>query len=194
MISVYQYIEFILLTILLVRIAIVYRKGLRIDSKYVDILLFYFTWYIHSIITWLVPSTTLSFHFVHCTFPIVISGTILFKSRSLFYPLSIIILILINLYFHHRYLIDFTYLLTYLLILKRIYKLYSLSRKNRRFIPMYGVMLITLIVTHLIFLFGKVELDWNKSLYAAQFIYSTIIIYLVSLTLIHVQFRRFLAY
>jgi hypothetical protein len=194
MTKIYQYIEFILLAILLVRIVLAYSKGLRIDPKYIDILLFYSIWYTNNILTWIIPNSTLTFYFVHCTFPIFISGVMLFKARPLLFYVLIIAAVCLNLYFHNRQLIDLTYLLTYFLILLRILRLHTISKRNRGLIPIFSLMLAVLVLTHLVFMFGYLKVNWSESIYISYFIFLLILTYISSLILSHAHFRRFLTY
>ncbi|CAI8155819.1 MAG: Uncharacterised protein [Flavobacteriales bacterium UBA4585] len=191
MIEVYKYIEFILLSVLALRILLSRRNGLRIDNKQIEIFWFYFIWYTHSILTLIIPNTTLTFYFVHCTFPIILPGAMLFKARPFLLCLSIVTILFISLYFPNRKFIDLTYLLTYALILIRIYRLNSLNKRSRGFIPVYSLMLAVLVLTHLVFMFGYVKVDWSESIYTNYFAFLLIMTYLSSLTLIHVQFRRY---
>lgn len=194
MIKLYQYIEFILLTILLVRIILAYRNGLRIDHRYIDIILFYSIWYAHSILTWIFPNSTLTFYFVHCTFPIFISGVMLFKARPLSFYLLIGVAVCFNFYLHNRQLIDLTYLLTFYLILLRILGLHKTSKRNRGLISIFSLMLAVLVLTHLAFMFGYLKVNWSKSIYINYFVSLLITTYISSLILSHVQFRRFLTH
>jgi hypothetical protein len=193
MIGIYQYVEFILLTLFITRLLYIRRKQLKFDGKFIDVLLFYFIWYTHSILTWIIPNTTFTFYFVHCTFPILLSGALLFKSWPFkyFIPLSLSLIIL---YYRNHYFIDLSYIIVYIIILFRINQLYYLNRKNRDKISIYGAMLSVLIMTHLLFMFGYVNVDWSESIFIKHFLYLVIIIYLSSLILIHAQFRRFLTH
>lgn len=192
--EIYQYIEFSLLTFLLLRTSLSIYFGSKIKNKNYSIFLFYLIWYIQSIITWIVPNTSLTFHFVHCAFPIAIIAALISKNINWKFYLLLILVISINLKLKNRCIIDISYLLSYYFILSHIYYLVSSSQRNRGLIPSFGWMLSVLIVTHLIFLFGRVKVDWTDSIYSSYFINSTILIYLSSLSIIHVQFRRFLTY
>ena len=194
MIKVYQYLEFILLTLLFLRFIVAFFRRFEFEIRFIEIPLFYFIWYSHSIITWIIPNTSFAFYFVHCTFPIVIPGAILFKNQRLITYISVFIVMILNMYFHNRQIIEFTYVLTYLLVLMRMHRLNSLNKKSRELIPIYGVMLAVLIFTHLIYMFGYVKVNWSGSHYVNYFFYLVIITYLTSLSLIHVQFRRFLTH
>ena len=194
MIKVYQYLEFILLTLLFLRFIVAFFRRFEFEIRFIEIPLFYFIWYSHSIITWIIPNTSFAFYFVHCTFPIVISGAILIKNQRLITYIYVFIVMILNMYFHNRQVIEFTYILTYLLVLIRMHRLNSLNKKSRELIPIYGVMLAVLIFTHLIYMFGYVKVNWSGSHYVNYFFYLVIITYLTSLSLIHVQFRRFLTH
>jgi hypothetical protein len=194
MAKIYQYLEFILLTFLFVRFVVAFFRKLQIDYRFAEVPLFYFIWYSHCILVWIIPKSSIAFHFVHCTFPIVISGAILFKNQRLITYISVFIVMILNTYFHNRQVIEFTYVLTYLLVLMRMHRLNSLNKKSRELIPIYGVMLAVLIFTHLIYMFGYVKVNWSGSHYVNYFFYLVIITYLTSLSLIHVQFRRFLTH
>ena len=192
--EIYQYIEFILLSFLFFRTCISIYKCSHIKDKYIPIFLFYTIWYIQSLLTWIVPNTTLTFYFVHCAFPIAITGALVSKNKNWKQYIFITTIILINFKLKNRYIIDISYLFTYFFILLQIHRLISSSNKNRSIIPVYGMMLSVLIMTHLIFLFGYVKVDWSHSLYSKYFVNSIIIIYLTSLSIIHVQFRRFVTH
>jgi hypothetical protein len=192
MIKCYQYLELALLTLLFFRFVVARIKGYRFEFKSIEIFLFFLTWYIHSIIVWISPNSYLAFYFVHCTFPIVISGAVIFKSRPIVLSISLIFSIYLNLFFHNQIVIELTYLITYILILMRINKLSISSNKSRRLLSVYITVLVTLILTHMIYMFGNIDVKWNQSLYADYFLYFVIFIYLASLTQIHAQFRRFL--
>jgi len=194
MIKVYQFLEFILLTLLFLRFIVAFFRRFEFEIRFMEIPLFYFIWYSHSIITWIIPNTSFAFYFVHCTFPIVIPGAILFKNQRLITYISVFIVMILNMYFHNRQVIEFTYVLTYLLVLMRMHRLNSLNKKSRELIPIYGVMLAVLIFTHLIYMFGYVKVNWSGSHYVNYFSYLVILTYLTSLSLIHVQFRRFLTH
>ncbi len=194
MIKVYQFLEFILLTLLFLRFIVAFFRRFEFEIRFMEIPLFYFIWYSHSIITWIIPNTSFAFYFVHCTFPIVIPGAILFKNQRLITYISVFIVMILNMYFHNRQVIEFTYVLTYLLVLMRMHRLNSLNKKSRELIPIYGVMLAVLIFTHLIYMFGYVKVNWSGSHYVNYFLYLVILTYLTSLSLIHVQFRRFLTH
>ncbi len=192
--EIYQYFEFILLFFLLIRTCISVYKGAQIKDKYIPVFLFYATWYLHSVLTLIFGNTGLTFHFVHCTFPIAITGALISKNKNWKFYIIIITITLINIKLKNRYIIDISYLFTYFFILLQIHRLLSSSNKNRSIIPLYGMMLSVLIMTHLIFLFGYVKVDWSHSLYSKYFVNSIIIIYLTSLSIIHVQFRRFVTH
>lgn len=192
--EIYQYIEFILLSLFFLRTCASIYYGASIKNKDAPLFLFYFIWYTHSVITLILGNTPLTFHFVHCTFPIAITAAFISKNLNWKFYSLLVLIILINLNLKNRYIIDISYLLSYYFILLHIYHLVSSSNRNRGLIPAFGWMLSVLIVTHLIFLFGHVKVDWTDSLYSSYFINSTILLYLSSLTIIHVQFRRFLTY
>ena len=192
MIQFYQYLELTLLTLLFLRLGVAWIKGYRFKSKNIEILLFFLIWFFQNIIVWILPNSTLAFYFVHCSFPVVIFGAFIFKSRSRILSLALILSIALNLYFHNHIIIEITYLISYLLILIRITKLGVSGRKNRNVIPIYVTILIALILTHIIYMFGIVRVQWNESIYADYFLYFVIVNYLASLTLIHAQFSRFI--
>jgi hypothetical protein len=194
MTKIYQYLEFTLLTLLLIRFIVAYFRGFEFDIRLIEIPLFYFIWYSQCIITWIIPNTLFAFNFVHCTFPIVLSGVMLVKKQSLNSYVYILLVVILNIYFHNRRVIEITYILTYALVLIRMHRLNFLNKKSRELIPIYGVMLAVLIITHLIYMFGYVKINWSGSHYVNYFFYLVIITYLTSLSLIHVQFRRFLTY
>jgi hypothetical protein len=192
--EIYQYIEFILLTFLFLRTCISVCYGSQINDKNISIFLFYLVWYVHTILTWIVPNTILTFHFVHCTSPIAITGALISKTKNWKFYLFLLTIILINLTLKNRYIIVISYLFTYFFILLHINRLISSSNKNRGLVPAYGLMLSVLLMDNLIFLLGHTKVDWKDSLYIGYFINSIILIYLSSLSIIHVQFRRFLTH
>jgi len=192
--EIYQYIEFILLTFLFLRTCISVYYGSQINDKNISIFLFYLVWYFHTILTWIVPNTILTFHFVHCTSPIAITGALISKTKNWKFYLFLLTIILINLTLKNRYIIVISYLFTYFFILLHINRLISSSNKNRGLVPAYGLMLSVLLMDNLIFFLGHMKVDWKDSLYIEYFINSIILIYLSSLSIIHVQFRRFLTH
>jgi hypothetical protein len=194
MIQIYQNLEHTLLALLFLRLGVAWIKGYRFESKNIEILLFFLIWFLQSIIVWTLPNSTLAFYFVHCSFPVVIFGASIFKSRPLILSLVLILSIGLNIYFHKQIIIEITYLISYFFILKRITKLGVSGRKNRNVIPIYVTILIALILTHIVYMFGIVRVQWDKSIYADYFLYFVIVTYLASLTLIHAQLSRFITH
>lgn len=192
--EIYHSIEITLFCILGLRILIQKFNQSSFEKRYTEVYAFYAIWAGNSFLALANPEATWAFYFVHCTFPICISWLLLNKQRNIGSYLSLVSVLLLNNYLRNRILIDASYLVSYLIILLHIKKQIASSKRNRTFIPIYALMLAVLVVTHLIFMFGYTGLDWSQSIYIDYFIYLVNFIYLSSLTLIHVQFRRFLTH
>lgn len=189
---IYHILEIILLVSFFIRIFYFLSFGQKFNRNNNDIFYFYAIWLINDLIAFFHFGNPIAFFFVHCSFPIAILISDVFKKNSILQTIVICISVYFNILFRNKYIIISTYILTFIFLLSKI--LFSLKKpKSERIkVDVYVCVLISLVFTHLIFLFGFGNFDWSKSVYVDYFLFTMRFIYLLTLTMGHVYLRRFI--
>ncbi len=189
---IYHLLEIIILTSFFLRILYFLLHGLKLNRNSIEIFYFYSIWLINDLLAFCYFGNQFAFYFVHCTFPIAIFCSLVFRNK-LFIQISLItVLVYFNYTFMNKYLIVITYLSALIFLLYKILTFLSKSRNERLKIPIYLSILVSIVFTQLIFLFGFGQLNWVNSVYIEYFLYTMRIIYFITLVLGHVYLRRFI--
>lgn len=188
----YLWLEFALVLLLEVRFLCFFVKHKKINSIKFEFFGFYSVFLINGLLSYFLFGNNFAFYFPHCAFPLVLIWGLLFKNKSLLFYLSFVLILSFNVILKNQMLISISYLISFSLILFKIYKLLKQSRRQRRKIIVYAMILITLIFSHLILLLGGAGLNWVESRLVDYFVVLLKLIFLTTILLGHVHFRRFI--
>lgn len=183
--------EMTLLTLLVARISLLkFREHWSFDSNEIE--LFFLICFVNQVWGYFNDDNVYFLHFFHCVAPVVLTLSILKSNVKLIFRFSLLLLVSLNLYFHNLYLIIFSYLFCFVLLVNRAVR-FSLKSKNyREVVPLYIAILCLLLLTNLIYLLGFVKMDWTHSQLIHYFSFTIKFVYLSTIILGHVYLRRFI--
>jgi len=110
--------EMTLLTLLVARISLLkFREHWSFDSNEIE--LFFLICFVNQVWGYFNDDNVYFLHFFHCVAPVVLTLSILKRNVKLIFRFSLLLLVSLNLYCHNLYLIIFSYLFCFMLLVKR---------------------------------------------------------------------------
>ncbi len=189
----YHLIESLLLVLLLFRTFYqVIPNSKRFNQSFVEILYFFVICLINQIWGYINPSSEYFFYFVHCAFPVVLPLSILNRNSKPLFLLFFAVIVFLNLQIRDCRIIVITYLVCLIVLSNRIVAFALLSKKYRQILPIYIAILFLIVLTNLTYLLGYFKMDWAHSQLINYFSVTIKFVYLSTIILGHVYFRRFI--
>jgi len=192
MILVYNILELGLLSAYFFRLAINARQGQIFNVNYIEVLLFLIIWMMNSLLGLVAHSHTLAFYFVHCAFPITLILCILFKDKTVYLYLSMIVLVAFNLYLKNSFIIIVSYWISFILMFWQLIVFSKKTKKIRSISFVYSFMLMTLVLCNLIFVLGIEKINWIESQYVKYILFICIFICMSTILVSHITLPMFL--
>lgn len=186
------YLNFLLITLLFVRLIIQF-KSIGISSFYArEILLFYILTYAYYVYKILLNGSERYYDFLNVFLPLLFAMTWIYPSKKIFFfNLTIYFFCGLIIYFmHNRYLIFAIYIIG---LLNIVHKSLYLAKQNRK-IRLLAMVYINLSLAQLLsfanFIMHEIEFNWKSSIYLKYYSFLPLIIYPTLTIFTHVNFRR----